>query len=280
MPEKTESDNDQHNSVDESAYADKIDPVTKTTDSHTAHDQSEPRKSMTGFEIAQVLQGVIAALLAGLGLLILSKQNTILNRQTEVMAKQTEIMGRQTTLMREASKQTDEQSKRSLEISVFQSKAALDQSIEASRIDQRAWLGVKHMKMITLEMEKPVTVEAVVVNTGKTFALDSRFLVTVAVHAGPPLDVDRAAASPERLAKQFPERPYVVFPGVEVTARATRSVTGETIARIKDGMVTVYFFGELSYTDIFQRPHRTEFCGIYSPPSNVPLRPGWTGQWG
>jgi len=160
------------------------------------------------------------------------------------------------------------QNKKSMEDTLAQSKATLDANIRAAELDQRAWVGLKTLSMVTLEAGKPVNTACVFTNTGKTVALDATYNVTFKPNMGP-LDIGAFASSKDRPA---PKRvtPAVMFPNFEFTLNLSSSeiVDAETIRLIKSKVIYIFVFGEVHYRDIFKKAHVTKFCGQYNPEIN------------
>ena len=46
-------------------------------------------------------------------------------------------------------------------------------------------------------------------------------------------------------------------------------VTRERVEGLKTRKLLLYLFGEVSYKDIFGKPHETQFCGIYNPATDT-----------
>jgi len=64
-------------------------------------------------------------------------------------------------------------SKRSVDASNRQSKAVPDATIAASRLDQRAWLGISNVRIVQFEKDKPFKINVDFKNTGKTPSLQT-----------------------------------------------------------------------------------------------------------
>lgn len=154
-----------------------------------------------------------------------------------------------------------------LEDSLKQNKAALDASIKASRLDQRAWVGVKSIQMLPMEAGKPLKMEIKFSNSGKTFALDVRH--TGILRLSDKLLGDVAPEDRESLEKQPKQVPTLVTlaPNGEslLPCASLAPLTDEMIAAIITGKVHVYLVGEISYTDVFKAWHTTRFFQRYVP---------------
>lgn len=146
----------------------------------------------------------------------------------------------------------------------------LNQTLEISRTDQRAWVGVKFVRMITLEAGKHVSASVDMENTGKTFALNTVADVTI-VSTPHFFDIQKYANSPNRQKPKTLPSVEVLSPNSEGDLRAESSmiVNEATVDAIKNGTLLIYLFGDIHYKDIFGRPHLTRFCYEYFP--EVPL---------
>jgi hypothetical protein len=156
-------------------------------------------------------------------------------------------------------------SKSGMESSAVQSKAALDAGIEASRNDQRAWVGPTSFALPEcVQDNRPVFIAegcegrfgANVVNAGKTIARKYTARVEAAIW---PADAPFIPFYEEVGAQST----SVIFPGMSVTNYSGGLMKGFNAAQVdgvKRGSVMVYFFGKLTYQDIFGKSHQTTFC--------------------
>jgi hypothetical protein len=180
--------------------------------------------------------------------------------------------------MHDAGKQTDriivadERIAKAMEDSVKKSGDALNASIEASRTDQRAWVGVKSINVGTLEAEKNLVAEVALNNSGKSLANKVQGYATLAV-------------SDSRTLREFPEPPRepvesvaIYWPGMDlkIYASGTAKTPLHRFAFTKSGLENIsakrsflFVYGTYNYVDIFDRPHTTRFCARYSPDSKL-----------
>lgn len=176
--------------------------------------------------------------------------------------------------MHDAGKQTDkiiaadERLAKAMEDSVAQAKSSLDASIEISRNDERAWLGITRMEVRSLQPGR-IEVNIPLQNSGKTAAVDVRTRSFVHL-SDAPVDVPAFAASSH---EPFKSR-MTILPNItnaNITIARPRPITEADITAIKNGGKFMYAFGEIRYKDVFEREHHTFFCGIYSPltPNNL-----------
>ncbi|MEO5924185.1 MAG: hypothetical protein ABIR70_10190 [Bryobacteraceae bacterium] len=140
---------------------------------------------------------------------------------------------------------------------VASAKKALDVSVEAAHLDQRAWLSVKETNIDGIGPNRPSTeVEMVFVNTGKTPAFDIHVVTQVEW-------------------VQVPQRPILKFSEGDATDVSTLfpdgisgssvivKLTEEERARIRSGKTRLYVAATIWYSDIFAKRHITEFCTFY-----------------
>lgn len=161
-------------------------------------------------------------------------------------SEQTDRIIAQAQRIADASAAALEQSQASL----AQGKSAIDSSIEATRLDQRPWVGIYD---IFLEANIGSLLKARVKtrNTGKTPAikLDLRIALLVTGNAGVS-DADVANSGDGMIANAVPA-PSVIMPGAEVSttiSEAHTTVTQEFIQGVANGTIRVYAYGVIRYT--------------------------------
>jgi len=159
-----------------------------------------------------------------------------------------------------------QQNRQAMEASERQSKAALDASIEVTRTDQRAWVGV-------IETEPPTETvagenvyikagshsifRAVIANSGRTPAL------SVTTSTG-----DAGILSGVPFVPRYDYRGEYGIPVIQPAAKfwiltsGDHAFTAKEIDAVKSGTFKVYFFGMINYKDVFGKSHRTNFCAV------------------
>ncbi|HTD84577.1 MAG TPA: hypothetical protein VK648_12400 [Gemmatimonadaceae bacterium] len=156
-----------------------------------------------------------------------------------------------------------------LKTNLAQGRAALDASINASRLDQRAWLGVDNIKG-ELVVGSPYKADVSIRNTGKTPALH--------VHADFKLEVTRPTEKPSFKYDDIvvgvldsrgviaPTVPYHLstFP-IQDKAHRPLAMTQSYIDEIANGSALVWVHGRVEYKDVFRHPHWLTFCYLLSP---------------
>jgi hypothetical protein len=154
-----------------------------------------------------------------------------------------------------------------LNASIEQGKAVLDASIAASRLDQRAWIGpVTHIEPSFAENNRRIFVQVGsnstfgvdVINTGKTPAINvaSRLLVGIR-SARESFECPQLATISGSLATVLPNqklRMSVIYPAVE------GGMSRKMFDGIKSGLLIVYIYGRIDYSDVFKAAHTTTFC--------------------
>lgn len=153
-----------------------------------------------------------------------------------------------------------------------QAERALNASIDASRMDQRAWVGTNVVGIVNgpIEANKPIIVGVNYLNTGKTPALE------VDAFMNPP-ELMVSSATQFNFSKFNPPHgkgTFVLFPGAsnhlqETVRGIPRGVPQPLIEDIKNGASTIAVYGIIRYRDIFStKEHWTHFCLLYSAPKN------------
>ena len=107
---------------------------------------------------------------------------------------------------------------------------------------------------------KPLLVRVLFTNSGKSVANETRALVTLTTVMEPLKDIDKFAT--ERVPTD--QHPTSVFPGQEIAANVFTDylITQGDLDRLATGTVYMYVLGHVDYRDIFDIPHRTEFCAM------------------
>jgi len=163
------------------------------------------------------------------------------------------------------------QAKESLEKTLSQSKRGLDATIAASRLEQRAWVGINNIRFQeAMQASKPIRVTASLINSGRTVARDMK--VTIVVHPSVgPLDINEYMKHPEESIngpQKFGLKPSLanLFPSQTMELTGSSGIPdAEAIEAINRGVRLLYAFGYVVYKDVFGRPHTTRFCGVFMP---------------
>jgi hypothetical protein len=153
-----------------------------------------------------------------------------------------------------------------------QSKKVLDANINATQLDQRAWVGVIDVKPapfgdtankpVYLKEGFPAIFEIVITNSGKTPALKVKTLMCVK-----PL-LPKAKISPACNRREIPKQSVdVIQPGEHLimSTPPSKVLNASHIDFIKNGKTIIYLFGIITYQDIFRKKHQTTFCKFLLP---------------
>jgi hypothetical protein len=147
--------------------------------------------------------------------------------------------------------------------------ASIHATVDAFRLDQRAWLGVNNLAIVVLKSGEPLRVDADIANTGKTPALNIRVAnAGIQTNFGP-LDVDSFIASGKLGKPKQPPSTDVIFPNssAKIPFPTDQSLNDMLVTQINAHTLWVYVFGDIYYRDSFGGEHVTEFCGSYDPPT-------------
>lgn len=146
--------------------------------------------------------------------------------------------------------------------SLKQSSAALNASIDASRLDQRAWVTVTSIHIMDgFSNAKNSKVEAIVTNTGRTPALGWRIKCGTIYTGGEQSRSDIAKILKES-ARPLDTSVGVIGPDVHpiVTMDTDASTYPEFKRVLGVKPFYLYVFGRMDYRDIFGKDHFTTFC--------------------
>jgi len=141
------------------------------------------------------------------------------------------------------------------------SAASIKATQEAMRLDQRAWVGVL-AQMDKPEVGKPLIGKALITNSGKTFAVN----MTMQTHlATSRTKLDVLPVIPpfhggESIGLLIPNRPYESHVTFRDAAGVPLKSLQQDVDNLNTGGYYVYIFGEIRYSDVFNRPHETDFC--------------------
>ena len=138
-----------------------------------------------------------------------------------------------------------------------ESRKSLNATIETARNDQRAWLGVVKPTIALPPNQKP-TISVVIKNFGQSPALKVGYTLHLAWRpAGTPFTPDLSRDPKDKLSA-------LVQPGEETTAEPTDPLPiladEQWAENVRARKTDVYISGEVHYTDIFDREHRTTFA--------------------
>jgi hypothetical protein len=131
------------------------------------------------------------------------------------------------------------------------------------QISERAFVRAKGIDF-SLEPNKPASVTVIVENAGRTTAKNTTILTNLAL---------RDAPFPDHPSGPPPDMPLgsEITP-VDLTAGDSRSTTIQTprvlseaeVKGVKDGVLYLYSYGHIEYSDAFSQKRRTTFCVQYN----------------
>jgi hypothetical protein len=157
------------------------------------------------------------------------------------------------------------------------SRHSLDATITASRLDQRAWIGVLDPMPGDFSEATGFPVTVVFFNSGRTPASNVQsaagFKISPSAISGPsPEDINQLTFRPgQSIAPQgrFSEALRVILPSGDISTPGERKGLQDVISRfqlIKAKKVVLYIYGILKYDDAFGKHRTTNFCIFMADP--------------
>ena len=154
------------------------------------------------------------------------------------------------------------------EKNVATAQAALQATIDNNRLDQRAWVSISHViKPYTLEAGIKSMLGVTLTNSGNTPA---KRLTSRTISASRPSNQE---FSPYYPPKEY-EAPIILPPGGKVDAVEQVEMPQNEIDDIRNGRSILYFFGKVSYDDVFGRGYCYTYCS-YLDRNLINLRHCW-----
>jgi len=230
------------------------------------------RQIESGAAVIGLVVGLLVACIAVKQLNAIREQADVMNNQlTEMKAGSADTQ----TIARSAKTQADNTKKladtteilaKATQSNVAQAKAALGATIEFSRLDKRAWVGLNKFASPSLddggtkkyikEGSRPVF-RVFITNFGKTPARNMQNLIDGrALLKGAPFEPDY------RLEGTVSNS--VLSPGAEGimdTNPPPHPLTAKQVEAFTTGEQVLYVYGKITYDDIFDVKHETTFCG-------------------
>ncbi len=158
----------------------------------------------------------------------------------------------------------DERMAKAMEDSVGQAKQGLDVSIEASRTDQRAWMDMIINAPPNFQEDRPFTTSAQMKNLGKTPAkriMLGYIFEGITPSTNPLFDDHRLKFINAGMLP--PQGPATL--SVEITPGKPDELLGKgRFEAIREGKIVVYYWGLITYDDVFGFHHWLKFCYIYN----------------
>jgi hypothetical protein len=134
---------------------------------------------------------------------------------------------------------------------------------KSMKLAERAWVGATSKDMMILMPGIPMKVKVVFKNSGKTPAINVQtFGKLVQMNRELPAELFERTPLPSTR-----ERGFALAPNVDSHSPFTGEIP--KLQMIKDKKVFVYFYGQITYEDIFRGSHWTKFCGVYDMDENA-----------
>jgi hypothetical protein len=226
------------------------------------------------FEVVSFVAVIATMIFVGLQWREMGRQYAVMAKQlaemhttgqdTHTLAQQTTTLAEQTKSLAGSAKTAADAAKTSANNSdriARGSEAAVKTAQASMRLDQRAWIGIKGVRDLHLEIGHAPSLTVVFINTGKTPAIKatiSSYIEYVPPHEraaeNVPGSVDEASNT-------------TISPGEEQWSVLNKSQLVLTSA-IADAIAlrtgNLYVRSVITYDDIFARHHSTHYCGVAS----------------
>jgi hypothetical protein len=137
--------------------------------------------------------------------------------------------------------------------------------LKQMQLSSRAWVGCRGVSCAPIIADQPFGVTLALKNTGQTPA--NKVKIGFAVHTGErDCDIESVAAGrADRAMIDIPEG-RAIPPAIDITmANFATGVDNTCLAKIKDGTLVLYVFGEVVYQDVFRERHMTAYCCVVDP---------------
>lgn len=135
---------------------------------------------------------------------------------------------------------------------------------EATRIQQRAWVGVSQVELDREPVDgETIAVRVTVVNEGASPATDVISKSNLSILAAPPYDN-------WDLLKDAP-RSLILPDAAGAGVNKSLVVSPGTTAAYRAGHLRIWVTGRINYSDAFGKPHWTTFCFSHAPNQNLQL---------
>lgn len=186
--------------------------------------------------------------------------NTIIAFFTMVMAftsyGQWMSMNKQNEVMMRQNDQIAEQNKAML----VQNSSILKQ-ITLTQNEQRAWLGITTVTMTEFDKGKG-TITAGFINTGRTPAYNVIAYSSCKLWAPKDIETFFQNLKPGEI-----HGGDIIMPDTTHTFPTSFTVDSGHEKEIQKGEERIYFFGKVTYQDVFNTTHTTTWCQFYDPPT-------------
>jgi hypothetical protein len=176
------------------------------------------------------------------------------------------------------------QAKRTADATVRAAEAAERQINDTAtnfRADQRAWVSIQNMKArFPKSASDNIAVHAEMINVGKSFALNVKSTDTILLshetrdiadylqHPDPKVirEAPTGSGSIGSLAPSIPFTINTIWDEPQGVPTAIIQVgRDQFLSAVQQHKQFVYFFGNITYSDVFNQSHYTHFCGVWIP---------------
>lgn len=142
--------------------------------------------------------------------------------------------------------------------------AGVEQAREASYIDQRPWVTIKHVILSKAPgVYEPAIVKFTVENGGPTPALDVRGAASVYIGQGPS-EYDSSTVTKKAVATVLGPNGDMSEVQIQMTDPAKSQ---DDIEQVKWKKKALYVAGVIVYCDVFHQKHVTKFCSLLDGPT-------------
>lgn len=240
---------------------------TETTQPATQQQLSDVEKQMTSFEKATLGWAKIAVLLSALAAAFVSaqwyemrkggKDTRALAQAADTQAKKMADMSTAADKIREAAQNLVIQDQRIAD----NAKASIQATQEVMRLDQRAWVVWKAIEGVP-ELDKTWTLKAYFTNSGKTPAKNVRVNCSL-TPAKDESTLDFNKLAPVR-------NPAIIAPNdpttyCELNPLKINKINQDVLNIFSSKEATLFFYGFVTYNDIFGKEHWVTFCHAMAP---------------
>jgi hypothetical protein len=220
-------------------------------------DNDNRKEKLSRFERIAVIMGLI---IAALNVGILIYQSYVIHGQLKEMqgtSQQTDEIIAAERRIADAAQTNVTQGKEALDQSLAASQNSLNANIEASRLEQRAWVGPTEITNSEITIGTKPVFTVIIQNTGKTPAFKFHTILVrkprLKEHKFTPT-YDMAVEGPNTLGN--------ILPGMRAIIKIPWSteITADSLEHLKTGKVIINVNGKINYLDAFGRPHYSTFC--------------------
>ncbi len=254
----------------------------KTTQPNAANEFQDVKKELSGYERSTLRWTIVIVAVNALTCLFIglqwheiksgSSDTHTLAEQAKKQADKMSNMSDAADKIRAAAENMVIQDQRiadnahtAMDASNKQSKVALDATISASKLDQRAWIGVGDFRVTQFEKDKSFKIDVEIKNSGKTPALDMtdgmRYGIEPSSIFGPRDEwFNMIVTTAEAIPPQGSHTMHMEIP---------LPVIAPFFDAIKAKTMSLYIVGVILYKTISKEDGRAEFCLVMVDPDKL-----------